>query len=400
VAGIGFFEPPLDAARASGLNVTATQIVASGEYKFDLAEAFLTRFLPADNQNTSYVHFFGSELMTMTDEAVIAQMVGSGEYFQDQGGTNLSWLQAVYPGLLNRPLDSTGQNYFMGLLNMGVSRTDVALQILASTEYATNLVQGYYQNYLGHAASAEGVSYWVGQLQAGQTDEQVVAGIVSSPEYFQLHGNSNSSWLTALYQDLLDRPLDPGGAAYFDNLLYSSFATQRQAVIGDILSAPGYQGDLINRYYQEYLGHSASPTDLTGYWSGQFQAGQTYEQIQAQILGSAEYFGLNGSNNLTWLQQVYVQVLKRPLDQGGLTYFGSLLGAGVSRQQVALTILQSEEYQALVVQQTYMTFLGRQASMQDVAFWQSQFGSGMTTATFIGDVVQSLEYFNRTHPYP
>ena len=70
------------------------------------------------------------------------------------------------------------------------ARQSVALSILGSTEYLSDLVASFYNKYLGrnkpipaNQADPERAP-WVAQLQKGVTEEQVIAGLLGSAEFF------------------------------------------------------------------------------------------------------------------------------------------------------------------------------------------------------------------------
>ena len=85
-----------------------------------------------------------------------------------------------------------------------------------------------------------------------------------------------------------------------------------------------------------------------------------------------------------FLNQAYLDLLGRPVDPGGLAGWTDALNRGVSRTQVVLGITQSQEYRALAVQQTFVTFLRRQAEPAALAF----FTAFITTASI--EQMQSL----------
>jgi uncharacterized protein GlcG (DUF336 family) len=125
-----------------------------------------------------------------TIEQVSALVAGSDEFFQTQGGSNNDgFLSALYQDLLQRPIDPTGQAVFTQELNSGVTRFQVAMQVISSGEAVTDEVQGFYQQYLGRAADSTGLSMFVGAIQAGVPSTDVVAAILSSSEYY---ANPNS----------------------------------------------------------------------------------------------------------------------------------------------------------------------------------------------------------------
>lgn len=119
-----------------------------------------------------------------TIEQVEALIIGSDEYFADQGGANDAFLNAVYHDALGRPIDPTGLAWWNSLLAAGQSRTQIASQILSTDEYRQRVVQLNYLRLLSRAASAAELEYWVGVLRGGASDQQVAADIAGSDEYY------------------------------------------------------------------------------------------------------------------------------------------------------------------------------------------------------------------------
>ena len=123
-------------------------------------------------------------LRRTTDEQLIANLVGSSEYFTNHQSDNLTFLQGAYNDTLGRKLDSSGQASWLPYLNAGGSRTFVATQLVTSSEYRTNLIAGYYTTYLGHTGSSTDIAGWVNHLADGMTDEQVLVFFLTTADYF------------------------------------------------------------------------------------------------------------------------------------------------------------------------------------------------------------------------
>ena len=162
----------------------------------------------------------------MSDETFLANLLGSQEYFADHGSTNASWLSAVYNDLLHRQPDAAGENVLLGELQNGSSRTAVAQQIEASTEYRMDLIQSAFAKYLNRSATSTEVNNYLSALQNGLSDEGFFTILLASPEYFAdqtgtattLAGN-DANWINAVYLAVLDRPADSSGSAAYLQLL-------------------------------------------------------------------------------------------------------------------------------------------------------------------------------------
>ncbi len=200
---------------------------------------------------------------------------------------NALFVESVYEVLFNRPADP-GAAGFVGLLNQGFARTQLVFILENTTEYRTAEVQALYQRYLHRQADAGGLGAFVHFLQAGGTVEQAAVALVGSQEYFDLHGDTTDGFLTALYEDALNRAPDPTGLSGFSQALAGGMS--RGAVAGLVLGSPEYLMDLVESDYQALLARPADPQGLAAF-TGALQQGAADEQVLAVLLGSPEAFG-------------------------------------------------------------------------------------------------------------
>ncbi len=114
-----------------------------------------------------------------------------------------------------------------------------------------------YQQYLHRSADAVGLQGFTSFLGGGGTLEQLASFLVGSPEYFDLHGDSNEAFLSALYEDALGRQADPAGLAGFEQALAGGMS--RGQVASVILTSAEYQNDLVQADFQSLLGRQARP---------------------------------------------------------------------------------------------------------------------------------------------
>jgi hypothetical protein len=200
---------------------------------------------------------------------------------------NGAYVENLYETLLGRTADP-GATAFVTMLNNGASPATVVSVMVHSTEYLTDEVRQLYFTYLHRAADPGGLQHFVGVLTSGGTVEQVAEALTSSPEYFQLHGGQNEAFLTALYYDALGRGGSPLEQAGFLQGLNSGTLSRAQ-VAAAIFGSAEYRNDLVEYYYQEFLGRNADPGGLAA-WQAQLKAGLTDGQLIAALLGSGEGF--------------------------------------------------------------------------------------------------------------
>ncbi len=124
-----------------------------------------------------------------TLEQAASSIVGSTEYFQTKGAsTNNGFLAALYQDALGRPIDASGQAFFGAQLTGGASRSSVADQIFASSEYRGHIVDVLYQDFLRRHADASGLSffstlYTQGVVNGFDPFSRVITGLLTSLEF-------------------------------------------------------------------------------------------------------------------------------------------------------------------------------------------------------------------------
>ncbi len=174
------------------------------------------------------------------------------------------------------------------MLASGTSRTQVAYDITTSVEYLSDQIAADYRAFLGRPADPGGLATWLAAFAAGATNEEVDAAILGSPEFFADAGATTTGFITALYQDLLGRPPDPGGLAYWSQAMAGG--TSATQVANDITTSVEYRTYTVQSMYELLLGRSADPGGLST-WVGALSSGATDEQVLAAIAGSPEFYG-------------------------------------------------------------------------------------------------------------
>jgi hypothetical protein len=130
--------------------------------------------------------------------------------------------------------------------------------------------------------------------------------------------------------------------------------------------------DPVVRLYSAYF---LRPPDKSGlaFWLGRRRAGWTLSRISDNFAGSSEFKNRYGSlSNSAYVQLVYSNVLNRPPDAGGLSYWTNQLNTKKkSRGQVMLNFSDSNEYKNkradyVDAVSLYVQFLGTSPSKAQV----------------------------------
>ncbi|HLJ93748.1 MAG TPA: DUF4214 domain-containing protein [Gemmataceae bacterium] len=208
---------------------------------------------------------------------------------QNSAGTpNQRFVEQVYFDLLRRSVDPTGLAAWSALLDKGTSRTQVVAAIQNSSEYHALVVGDMYQLVLQRAADPSGLATWVNFLNAGGTAEQLEAVLLGSGEFFASHGGTTQEFLAAVYQVVLQRPIDPSGAQSWGQALQSN-ALSRQAVAAGLLASAESNRLEVQSMYTQFLHRQADPGGLDTFTAA-LERGLSDEQLALLLLSSAEYF--------------------------------------------------------------------------------------------------------------
>jgi hypothetical protein len=197
-----------------------------------------------------------------------------------------------------------------------------------------------------------------------------------------------------LYVDLLGRRADAGGLNGFASQIFQGAAT-RQQIAAALINSPEGQTHALNGLYQRLLGRAI---DSSGLQSGLafLAAGGKMEQIEAVILGSAEYFARKGGgSNSGFLAALYQDVLGRAIDPSGAKTFGQQLAAGVPAATVAAQVLQSLESNIHEVQGLYQQLLGRAADPGGLNGFVGDLQAGASNEDVASIIAGSAEYAGR-----
>jgi hypothetical protein len=200
---------------------------------------------------------------------------------------NQAFVSHLYTDLLHRPADTGGLVRFATELDQGVPRAVVVQTIMAGPEYRGLEIEGLYRTFLHRDADAGGLSGFLAFLGAGGTIQQVEARLLASPEYLQENGGTNSTFVAALYNDVLHRAADSAGAAAWAANLNAG-QTRDQVAAGFVESREA-EILVMQAIYQQYLHRAADHAGLATFLPGLEHSG-SQELVIEMMLASDEYF--------------------------------------------------------------------------------------------------------------
>lgn len=205
-------------------------------------------------------------------------------------------------------------------------------------------------------------------------------------------GVNNLDFLSALFQDLLGRPINSSEQTLYLN--YLGQAGTRSGVVADVTGSTEYRQRLVGDYYEKFLQRVADPSGLT-MGVNFLAAGGTDEQFIATLTGSTEYFNNRGNgSNAGFLNALYFDLLGRAIDPNSLASLTAQLNSGVTTSQVSTEVLGSAEHRNNLVTALVWRFLHRAPTSQESSSYVNLLNSGATDEQLIGILAGSNEYFN------
>jgi uncharacterized protein (TIGR03118 family) len=202
---------------------------------------------------------------------------------------------------------------------------------------------------------------------------------------------ANQRFVAQAYNDLLQRPADPAGLAFWTNQLTQG--ASRQQIVAGIEGSGEYEAVVVNRLFRQFLHRGADAAGLS-FWSAQLAAGATVEQVAAGIVGSQEFFMSQGGGTTNgFLAALYQDALGRAPDTMGQSGFAAALHNGASTTQVAAVVFGSGEFLTDQVQGFFQSFLHRAADSAGLSGFVPALQQGATDQQVIAVIVASGEYF-------
>lgn len=238
----------------------------------------------------------------------------------------------------------------------------------------------------------------------------------------QVHVNTEDAerYIAHLYENLLERSVDPSGLATYTSALQNGASTAGSVAEALVNSAEfqnkGYSNETyVRKLYLALLGRNAGELEVSE-WAGKLDTGVSRTYILAQIVGSVEFQNIctnykipQGSIQITenrdknysataYVARCYRTILGRTADISGLnTWTGKIL-EGNGGAEVVRELLFSQEFQSKkktdeqVVEILYGTMLNRSSDPGGKLNWLGQLEDGVSYAYIINGFAASSEF--------
>ncbi|MBS1848878.1 MAG: DUF4214 domain-containing protein [Actinobacteria bacterium] len=201
---------------------------------------------------------------------------------------DVAFVEAAFDDFLDRQPTSTELGAATrSSLQTGAARSAWLTTLDHSSTWVANVVQQLYENTLGRPADPGGLAYWSQVLTSGaESVAQVAAAFYASDEYFNgIGGATLTSWVGDLYTKILHRTADPTGLTYWADTAASN---GRWTVAYAIEQSLESRNDRVTALYEKLLGRSPDPGGLT-YWANRVATDGDLA-LAGNLASSNEYF--------------------------------------------------------------------------------------------------------------
>lgn len=258
-----------------------------------------------------------------------------------------------------------------------------------ATPYVSGVVARYLQARPGStpAQVRSALRETATDLETFGFDHNTGYGLVDA--YRLLDAAAIERYVTKVYNDLFLRAPDPEGLQFWTTSL------ARDVPYGEVANGITYSQEfrsrLISASYQRYLGRSPDSEGLAN-WLAAMGGGLHIEQMQSGFIASQEFYLQAGSDDRTWIANLYRSVLGRAAATSEVDHWQGRLREGAGRQDVALGFVYSTEYLTSVVDGYYVKLLRRSIDSTGAANWVSAIQAGARDEEIIAGIVSSAEY--------
>ena len=200
------------------------------------------------------------------------------------------------------------------------------------------------------------------------------------------------------YRDILHREAGPEDLAYWRSRVGNSWSPGQFIAHMQISAEADSRVHAVTRLYKAYLLRNPDHAGFT-YWLNRRGEGRTLVSISQSFATSSEFVRRYGSlTNAAFVDRVYRNVLGRPADKSGTTYWKTRLDGGMPRGQVMANFSQSSEYirateAGVRVVGTYEAMLRRAPAADQYGMYEAGIRTGTATLTGLSNYLfDSAEY--------
>ena len=195
------------------------------------------------------------------------------------------FVAAAVVDLVGRAANQREIELYTDRLDRGWSPYDLARSLTRGNEWATGVVDDLYEQILRRPSDPKGRAYWAKQLAADAWTRDVAASLFASEEFRLLSGGTTQGYVDAVYERVLGRTPDGGGISYWAARIDAGGA--RTEVALTVFSSIESNGVRVDGLYDSLL-HRDPDSGGRAYWSKRLMTIDDLD-LAGRLVGSAEY---------------------------------------------------------------------------------------------------------------
>ncbi|HEV7722288.1 MAG TPA: DUF4214 domain-containing protein [Iamia sp.] len=120
---------------------------------------------------------------TTTVEQELVRLLATEEFYEREGGASpAGFVQALYNSVLDRSPDEAGSEYWLGRLEAGATRAEVAQGFVLAGDRLGPVVADAYDRVLARGADVGGRAYWAARIRRGESILDIDRYLLASAE--------------------------------------------------------------------------------------------------------------------------------------------------------------------------------------------------------------------------
>ncbi|CAN5307131.1 hypothetical protein BH10PLA2_BH10PLA2_17080 [soil metagenome] len=235
----------------SGVALSVDRAVAQHSGEAEIVQGWYQKYLKR-NADPPSLYQFASQLRQGVPQVEIqGTILGSEEYFNRYGRRSDDFIRGLYADALDRRAGNPETRVWVQRLReVNGDRSELAKRFLRSAENEQvtgglrpiDTVRLWYRKYLDRDVDPSGVERYVGLLRQGSSPLDCQAELLGSDEYFNRQGGTLDGFIAGLFRDVLGRNPNRADLRSWRNS-FASNGNNRQVLARQFLGQAGVQVD-------------------------------------------------------------------------------------------------------------------------------------------------------------